>query len=50
MNPKNNYYVEYLYKGKIFDITMFNTITEINEYVVNRVKGEILVIKKNMDF
>ena len=50
MTPKNNYYVEYLYKGKIINITMFNTITEINKYVVNCVKGEILVIKKNIDF
>ena len=50
MNPKNNYYVEYKLNNEIFSLNMFNTITEINEYVVNRVKGEILVIKKNINF
>ena len=46
MNPKNNYYVQYQINNTVVSMKMYNTIPEINIYVTERIKGEILVIKK----
>lgn len=46
----NNYNIEYLFKGKIIRVNYNSTIPDIYKYVDEVVKGEIILIKKVIQF